>query len=30
MVPFRTEHYQWWQVGEYSYDTFMIRMRSRV
>src|SRR5215204_2658189 len=30
MVPFRTEHYQWWQVGEYSYDSFMIRMRSRV
>jgi TRAP-type mannitol/chloroaromatic compound transport system substrate-binding protein len=30
MIPFRTEHYQWWQVGEYSYDTFMIRMRSRV
>ncbi len=30
MRPFRTEHYQWWQVGEFSYDTFMIRMRNKV
>jgi TRAP-type mannitol/chloroaromatic compound transport system substrate-binding protein len=30
MKPFRTEHYEWWQVGEYSYDSFMIRMRNKV
>jgi TRAP-type mannitol/chloroaromatic compound transport system substrate-binding protein len=30
MVPFRTQHYEWWQVGEYSYDSFMIRMRGKV
>jgi TRAP-type mannitol/chloroaromatic compound transport system substrate-binding protein len=22
---FRTDEYQWWQVAEYGYDTFMIR-----
>jgi TRAP-type mannitol/chloroaromatic compound transport system substrate-binding protein len=26
---FRAEQLQWWQVGEYSFDSFMIRMRSR-
>jgi len=25
---FRTDEYLWWQVAEYSYDTFMIRSRS--
>ena len=29
LVAFRTDEYLWWQVAEYSYDTFMIRMRSR-
>lgn len=29
LIAFRAEQLQWWQVGEYSYDTFMIRMRSR-
>jgi TRAP-type mannitol/chloroaromatic compound transport system substrate-binding protein len=29
MAPFRNEQYQWWQVGEFSYDAFMIRMRGR-
>ena len=26
---FRNEGYLWWQVAEYTYDTFMIRNRSR-
>ena len=25
MVAFRAEQYPWWQVGEYSYDGYMIR-----
>ncbi len=29
MQTFRNEEYFWWQVAEYSYDTFMIRSRSR-
>jgi len=29
MVAFRNEEYLWWQVAEYSYDTFMIRSRPR-
>jgi TRAP-type mannitol/chloroaromatic compound transport system substrate-binding protein len=29
MNAFRTEQLQWWQVGEYSFDSFMIRMRGR-
>jgi TRAP-type mannitol/chloroaromatic compound transport system substrate-binding protein len=29
MVAFRGEEYLWWQVAEYTYDTFMIRARSR-
>jgi TRAP-type mannitol/chloroaromatic compound transport system substrate-binding protein len=29
MQAFRNEGYFWWQVAEYSYDTFMIRTRSR-
>jgi TRAP-type mannitol/chloroaromatic compound transport system substrate-binding protein len=30
MLAFRNEEYFWWQVAEYSYDTFMIRSRPRV
>ncbi len=26
---FRSEQLPWWQVGEYSFDSFMIRMRNR-
>jgi TRAP-type mannitol/chloroaromatic compound transport system substrate-binding protein len=29
MQAFRNEEYFWWQVAEYSYDTFMIRSRVR-
>ncbi len=29
MQAFRGEEYFWWQVAEYSYDTFMIRSRTR-
>jgi TRAP-type mannitol/chloroaromatic compound transport system substrate-binding protein len=29
MLAFRNEEYFWWQVAEYSYDTFMIRSRAR-
>ena len=29
MVAFRSEQYLWWQVGEYSFDTFMIRSRTK-
>jgi TRAP-type mannitol/chloroaromatic compound transport system substrate-binding protein len=29
VVPFRNEQYLWWQVAEYSFDTFMIRARAR-
>jgi TRAP-type mannitol/chloroaromatic compound transport system substrate-binding protein len=29
MQAFRNEEYLWWQVAEYSYDTFMIRSRAR-
>jgi len=29
MVAFRNEEYLWWQVAEYSFDTFMIRTRTR-
>jgi TRAP-type mannitol/chloroaromatic compound transport system substrate-binding protein len=25
----RTDEYLWWQIAEYSYDTFMIRTRTR-
>ncbi len=25
MTAFRKDEYLWWQVAEYSYDTFMIR-----
>jgi TRAP-type mannitol/chloroaromatic compound transport system substrate-binding protein len=29
MQAFRDDEYFWWQVAEYSYDTFMIRSRAR-
>ena len=29
MLAFRNEQYFWWQVAEYSYDTYMIRSRTR-
>ena len=29
MQTFRNDEYFWWQVAEYSYDTFMIRSRAR-
>ena len=29
MVAFRNDEYLWWQVAEYTYDTFMIRMRAK-
>lgn len=28
LVAFRADEYLWWQVAEYSYDTFMIRART--
>jgi TRAP-type mannitol/chloroaromatic compound transport system substrate-binding protein len=30
MLGFRNDGYSWWQVAEYSYDSFMIRNRSRM
>src|SRR5215510_10428066 len=29
LMAFRNEEYLWWQVAEYTYDTFMIRSRTR-
>ncbi|MGC2749248.1 MAG: ABC transporter substrate-binding protein, partial [Pseudolabrys sp.] len=29
IVAFRNDEYLWWQVAEYSYDSFMIRSRMR-
>jgi hypothetical protein len=29
MLAFRNEQYLWWQVAEYSYDSYMIRSRTR-
>jgi TRAP-type mannitol/chloroaromatic compound transport system substrate-binding protein len=29
LVAFRNDEYLYWQVAEYTYDTFMIRMRAR-
>jgi TRAP-type mannitol/chloroaromatic compound transport system substrate-binding protein len=29
LMAFRNEQYMWWQVAEYSYDSFMIRSRPR-
>jgi TRAP-type mannitol/chloroaromatic compound transport system substrate-binding protein len=30
MLAFRNEQYLWWQVAEYSYDSYLIRTRMRV
>jgi TRAP-type mannitol/chloroaromatic compound transport system substrate-binding protein len=30
MLAFRNDEYLWWQVAEYSYDTYIIRTRTRV
>ena len=30
MIEFRGQEYLWWQVAEYSYDTFMIRNRTKL
>ena len=29
MIAFRDDEYLWWQVAEYAYDTFMIRIRAQ-
>jgi TRAP-type mannitol/chloroaromatic compound transport system substrate-binding protein len=29
MLAFRNDEYLWWQVAEYSYDSYMIRARAR-
>jgi TRAP-type mannitol/chloroaromatic compound transport system substrate-binding protein len=29
MQAFRNDEYLWWQVAEYTFDTFMIRTRTR-
>src|SRR3569832_1995384 len=29
MQAYRSDEYLWWQVAEYSYDSFMIRSRTR-
>lgn len=29
IAAYRTDQYQWWQVAEYSYDSFMIRERGK-
>jgi TRAP-type mannitol/chloroaromatic compound transport system substrate-binding protein len=29
VAPFRNDQYLWWQVAEYTFDTFMIRARAR-
>ena len=29
MIAFRSDQYLWWQVAEYTFDTFMIRQRAR-
>jgi TRAP-type mannitol/chloroaromatic compound transport system substrate-binding protein len=29
IVSFRNDEYLWWQVAEYTYDSFMIRSRVR-
>jgi len=30
MVAFRGQEYLWWQVADYTYDTFMIRNRTKL
>ena len=29
IAAFRSDEYLWWQVAEYTYDTFMIRSRAK-
>lgn len=29
MIAFRSDEYLWWQVGEYTFDNFMIRQRAK-
>ena len=29
LLSFRSEEYLWWQVGEYTFDNFMIRQRAK-
>jgi hypothetical protein len=29
MIAFRGDEYLWWQVAEYSNDTFLIRNRTK-
>ncbi len=29
LLAFRNEEYLWWQVGEYPYDGYMIRARTK-
>ncbi len=29
LLAFRNDQYLWWQVAEYTYDTFLIRTRTR-
>jgi TRAP-type mannitol/chloroaromatic compound transport system substrate-binding protein len=29
MQAYRSDQYLWWQVAEYTYDSFMIRSRTR-
>jgi TRAP-type mannitol/chloroaromatic compound transport system substrate-binding protein len=29
MQAYRSDEYLWWQVAEYTYDSFMIRSRTR-
>jgi len=29
MQAFRNDEYLWWQVAEYSFDSFLIRSRTR-
>ena len=30
MIAFRGDEYLWWQVAEYTYDTYLIRNRTKV
>jgi TRAP-type mannitol/chloroaromatic compound transport system substrate-binding protein len=30
MLAFRNDQYLWWQVAEYTYDSYLIRNRSKI
>ena len=30
MAAFRAEQYLWWQVAEYTFESFMVRSRSQL